>query len=175
MTINLFWVLLSASTFIVFAGLAWYFGFRNITGNLEERRLRIEQGLRDADAARRERESAAEERQRVLTDARIEAQAILARGQRVSEEERERSLDETRSEIERLREQAVSDIDSERLRAVSEVRAQVADLALLAASKVLGESLTDERQKRLVEQFLSEVTPQGSAAPATGGAGAGRR
>ena len=38
------------------------------------------------------------------------------------------------------------------------MRAQVADLALLAASKVVGESLNDERQRRLVEEFLTEVT-----------------
>jgi F-type H+-transporting ATPase subunit b len=162
-TINLFWILVSASTFLLFAGIAWYFGFSNLTSNLAERRSRIEQGLKDADAARRERESAAEERQRLLAEARREAQEILARSQRLSEEERERSLAETRAEIERLREQAVGEIDSERARAINEVRAQVADLALLAASKVVGESLTDERQRRLVEQFLGEVTLGSSA------------
>ncbi|MEA2623040.1 MAG: F-type H+-transporting ATPase subunit b [Chloroflexota bacterium] len=159
MTINVFWILISASTFIVFAGIAWYFGFRGLAGNLEARRSRIEQGLKDADEARREREAAAQERQKTLTEARREAADILARAQRLSEEERERGLAETRAEIERLREQAVADIDAERQRAVAEVRAQVADLALLAAGKVIGETLNDARQRRLVEEFLAELTP----------------
>jgi F-type H+-transporting ATPase subunit b len=160
MTINLFWILISASTFIVFAGIAWYFGFSGLVGNLEARRARIEQGLKDADEARREREAAAEERQKTLTQARQEAQEILARGQRLAEEEHERGVAETRAEIERLREQAVAEIDAERQRAVAEVRAQVADLALLAAGKVVGETMNDERQRRLVEQFLTEVTAE---------------
>ena len=121
-TINLFWILISASTFIVFAGLAWYFGFSGLTRNLETRRARIEQGLRDADEARREREAAADERQKTLAEARREAQEILARAQRLAEEERERGIAETRAEIERQREQAVSEINAERQRAVAEVR-----------------------------------------------------
>lgn len=160
MTINLFWILISASTFIVFAGIAWYFGFRGLTTNMETRRARIEQGLRDADEARREREAAAGERQKTLTEARREAQEILARAQRLADEEHERGIAETHAEIERQREQAVSEINAERQRAVAEVRAQVADLALLAAGKVVGETMNDERQRRLVEQFLAEVTAE---------------
>jgi F-type H+-transporting ATPase subunit b len=159
-TINLFWILISASTFIVFAGIAWYFGFSGLVSNLETRRARIEQGLKDADEARRERESAAQERQRTLAEARREAAEILARGQRLAEEERERGISETREEISRLREQAVAEIDAERQRALADVRAQVADLALLVAGKVIGETLDDQRQRRLVEQFLTELAPQ---------------
>ena len=34
------------------------------------------------------------------------------------------------------------------------VRAEVADLALLAASKVVGETMSSERERRLVDDFL---------------------
>jgi F-type H+-transporting ATPase subunit b len=159
-TINLFWILISASTFIVFAGIAWYFGFSGLVANLETRRARIEQGLKDADEARREREAAATERQKTLAEARREASDILARAQRMAEEERERGIAETREEIGRLREQAVAEIDAERQRALAEVRGQVADLALLVAGKVIGETLDDQRQRRLVQQFLTELSPQ---------------
>jgi F-type H+-transporting ATPase subunit b len=165
LTINVFWVIVAAANFIVFAIVIWALFFKPVSAMLESRRVRIEQGLKDADEARRQREAAADERLKTLTEARWEAAEILARAQKVAEDEHDRSLVETRAEIERLREQAVSEIDSERARAVNEVRAQVADLALLAAGKVVGESLTDERQHRLVEEFLKEVTP-GSAAGA---------
>ena len=49
---------------------------------------------------------------------------------------------------------AASEIEAEKTRAIQEVRGEVADLALLAASKVLGETMTDERQRRLVDEFL---------------------
>lgn len=169
--INLFWVATQAATILIFLLILYLVAFRRIGGVLEERRTRIEQGLRDADAARREREQAAEERQRVLGEARREASDIVARAQRVAEESRDREVAETRSEIERLREQAVVEIDSERQRALADVRGQVADLALLAAGKVVGETMNEPRERRLVDEFLAQVgsTPadgSGRRAPA---------
>lgn len=155
--VNLFSILLVAANFLVFLLLAWYLGFRRLSGTLETRRERIEQGLRDADAARVEREQAASERLATLAGARQEANELLARAQRLADESRERQVAETRAEIERLREQATSDIESERLRALADVRAQVADLALLAAARVVGETMNEPRERRLVEQFLAEL------------------
>lgn len=160
--INLFWVVTQAASFLIFLAILYFVAFRRIGGVLEDRRARIEQGLRDADAARQEREKAAEERLAVLAAARGEANELLTRAQKVAEESRQRDIAETRSEIERLREQAASDIDAERQRALAEVRAQVADLALLAAGRVVGETMSDARQRRLVEDFLGQVAEDGA-------------
>jgi F-type H+-transporting ATPase subunit b len=160
--INLFWVVTQAATFLIFLAILYFVAFKRIGGVLEERRSRIEQGLRDADAARQERERAAEERLSVLAAARTEAQDVLARSQKVADESRERDMADTRAEIERLRERATADIESERLRALADVRAQVADLALLAAGRVVGETMSDERQRRLVDEFLREVAAERS-------------
>lgn len=155
--INLFWVVVQAATFLLFLVILWLVAFRRIGGVLEERRARIEQGLRDADAARREREEAASERQAILAAARQEANEALARAQRLADETREREVSETRAELERLRDQAAADIAAERDRALADVRGQVAELALLAAGRVVGETMNEPRERRLVEEFLSEV------------------
>lgn len=157
LVINFFWIFVVAANFLVFLLLAWYLGFRRLSGTLEARRARIEQGLRDADAARIEREQAASERLAVLAAARQEANDLLVRAQRLADESREREIAETRTEIERLRDQATDDIEAERLRALADVRAQVADLALQAASRVVGETMNEPRQRRLVEEFLAEM------------------
>jgi F-type H+-transporting ATPase subunit b len=156
--INLFWVVVQAATFLLFLVILWLVAFKRIGSVLEERRSRIEQGLRDADAARQERERAASDRLAALSAAREEANEILARSQRVADENRERDMAETRAELERLREKAAADIDAEKQRALAEVRGQVAELALLAAGRVVGETMTSERERRLVEEFLAEVS-----------------
>jgi len=155
--INLFWIVAQAASFLLFLVILYLVGFRRITGVLEERRSRIEQGLRDADQARVEREQAAAERLRVLTEARAESEEILARAQRIAEETRERDMAELRAQLEQMRERAAADIGAEKERALSEVRAQVADLALAAAARVVGETMTSERERRLVEEFLSQM------------------
>ena len=155
--INLFWVIAFAANLIIFFVAAWYLGLRNLPANLAARRARIEQALRDADAARVERENAQTERVAALTAARREAEEILSRAQKVADENRERDMAETRAQLEQLRTQATADIASEKDRALAEVRSQVAELALAAASRVVGETLTGDRERRLVNEFLSEV------------------
>jgi F-type H+-transporting ATPase subunit b len=155
--INLFWVLTQAASFGLFLVIIYFAAFRRIGGVLEDRRQRIEQGLKDAEQARRDRERAAQEHAAALADARREAQEILNRAQKLAEESRDADIAATREELERMRVRAAEDIEAEKQRAITELRTEVADLALAAASKVLGESLTDARQKRLVDEFLREA------------------
>jgi F-type H+-transporting ATPase subunit b len=164
LTINWFWVLVSLMNFAVFFYIVWRVVLVPVGARLAERRERIEQGLKDADAARRDRESAADQRQAVLAEARRDASDIVARAQKLSDELREKGLADTQADIERLRERALADIDAERKRALADVRGQVAELALLAAGKVVGETMSGAREKRLVDDFLAQV----SAAPPAG-------
>ena len=119
-------------------------------------------GLKDAEQARRDRESAEAERVATLGEARREANEILVRAQKVSQETRDADIAATREELERLRVRAAAEIEAEKVRAIADVRAEVADLALLAAGKVVGETMSDERQRRLVEEFLKSSGVGGS-------------
>lgn len=163
LTVNLFWVIVAAANFLVFFLLAWKIAIEPIGERLQERRERIEQGLKDADAARRDRESAADQRQAVINEARREASEIVQRAQKVADETRDKGVADTQLEIDRMRERAVSEIDAERKRALADVRNQVADLALAAAGKVVGETMSDEREKRLVDEFLTQVSAEAPA------------
>jgi len=155
--LNLFWIIAQAGSFVLFLVIIYLVAFKRIGGVLEERRSKIEQGLRDADQARREREQAATERLAVLASARSEAEEILSRAQRVADENRERDMAETRAQLEQMRTQAAADIAAEKDRALSDVRSQVADLALAAAGRVVGETMNQPRERRLVEEFLSQM------------------
>jgi F-type H+-transporting ATPase subunit b len=154
--INFFWVIVSALNFVVFAVLLYSLFGRAITGTLAERRRRIEQGLSDAEQARRDREAAEQERLAALQEARREANDIINRAQRVAQETRDADIAATRQELDRMRERATADIDAEKQRALADLRAEVADLALAAAGKVVGETMNDARQRRLVDEFLRE-------------------
>ncbi|MFO7532311.1 MAG: F0F1 ATP synthase subunit B [Candidatus Limnocylindrales bacterium] len=160
LTINLFWIIVAGLNFIIFALVAYRVVLMPVGKRLEERRDRIEQGLKDADAARRDREAAADQRQGILNEARREASEIVQRAQKVADDERAKGVAQTQTEIDRMRERAVADIDAERKRALADVRSQVADLALLAAGKVVGETISDAREKRLVNEFLAQVSAQ---------------
>mgnify|MGYP004642111559 FL=1 len=46
-------------------------------------------------------------------------------------------------------------IEYERKRVVQQAQTQIADLAIEAASKIIGENVDDEKNRRLVDEFLS--------------------
>jgi F-type H+-transporting ATPase subunit b len=154
--INLFWVIVASLNFILFLGLLYAFGLGPVSRMLAERRQRIETGLKDAEEARKAREAAQEERVQAMTEARREANDIINRAQKVAQETRDADIAATREELDRMRTRAASDIEAEKQRAIADLRAEVADLALAAAGKVVGESMTGARQRRLVEEFLQE-------------------
>ena len=155
-------MIVSALNFILFFVIIWSFAFKPVSKMLAERKDRIEQGLKDAEQARRDRENAEAERVAALAEARREANDILARAQKVAQETRDADIAATREELERMRVRAAAEIEAEKTRAIAEVRAEVADLALLAAAEVVGETMTDERQRRLVEEFLARPARSGT-------------
>ena len=155
--INLFWMIVAALNFILFFVLIYVFAFGPVSRMLADRRDRIEQGLRDAEQARKDRENAEAEHRAALQEARREANEILTRAQKVAQESREADIAATKEELERLRERAAADIEAEKQRAIADLRSEVADLALAAAGKVVRETMTGERQQRLVEEFLQET------------------
>ncbi len=60
------------------------------------------------------------------------------------------------------------DIEQETRRAIQEIRSEVADLTVMATEKVTRKTLTEEDQKRLVEEALSELDFE-SLASSSGG------
>jgi F-type H+-transporting ATPase subunit b len=157
LAINFFWIIVATLNFAVLLVILSLFAFGPIRRMLDDRRARIEQGLRDAEQARRDRDAAESERLTALQEARREANEIVTRAQKVSSETREADIAATREELDRMRERATAEIEAEKQRAIADLRAEVADLALAAASRVVGEEMTGARQRRLVEEFLRET------------------
>lgn len=164
LVINWFWIVVSSLNFLFFLFLISRIGFGPISRMLDERRARIEQGLKDAEEARRQREAAADEHRRELAEARREAAEILARAQKVADDSAAQLMVTAREESQRVVERGRAEVAAEKDRAIAEIRAEVADLAIRAAGRVVGESLDGKRQRALVAQFLTEVDAGGEGA-----------
>jgi len=111
LAINFFWIVVASANFIVFATILYLAFGKQVSGLLASRRERIEQGLRDAEQAKRDRETAEQERLATLAEARRESNDILARAQKVAQETRDADIAATREELERMRVRAADEID----------------------------------------------------------------
>ena len=92
-----------------------------------------------------------------MQEARREANEIITRAQKVAQDARDADIAATKADLERMRERATADIEAEKQRAITELRSEVTDLALQAASRVVGETISADRERRLVEEFLTET------------------
>jgi len=157
--VNLFWIIVAASNFVLFLVILSLFAWKPITKTLDDRRAKIEQGLKDAEQARLDLERASATAAEEIAAARREAREIMERSQRVAQETRDADIAATREELERMRTRAAAEIEAEKGRAIADLRAEVADLAISAAGRVVRASMDGASQRRLVEEFLAEPTP----------------
>ena len=135
------------------------FLFKRVLALLDERQERIAKGLEDAEAAARDRELARAEREAALDEARKEAQTMIARATKIAEDSRAEIVAAARADAEKVAARATEEITAEKQRAIAELRSQVANLALDAAGRLVRSEMNAPTQRRLVEEFLAEVSP----------------
>ena len=122
-----------------------------------QRQQQIEESIDAADRTRQEADELLAEYRQRLTDARAQADEIVAKAERAGEVAEREGLDAAKVKREELLEQTRRDIEAETNRAIQEIRREVADLTVQATEKVTRKTLSPDDQKRLVEEALSEL------------------
>ena len=92
-----------------------------------------------------------------LKQARAQADEILVRARKAAEVREAEAIDEAKERRDELLEQTKRDIEAETRRAIQEIRNEVADLTILATEKVTRKVLTDDDQRKLVDEALGEL------------------
>lgn len=147
-------------TLIIFVLLAWLlakFAFKPITAAVEAREKALEDAI---EGAKKDRESAAQlldEHRRQIEAARGEAQKLIAEGRAAAEKMRTDLLEQTRREQQDMLDRARSEIELEKDRAIAQLRREAVDLAIAGASKVVEQNLDSQRNRQLVESYLSSL------------------
>lgn len=157
--VDLFKLAFQIVNFLLLLWLLRRFAYKPVLGMIDERRRRIAKGLEDAEAAERDRQLAQAEREAAVTEARREAQAMIARATKIAEDSRAEIVAEAKAEAEKVIARAREEITAEKEKAMAELRGHVADLALAAAGKLVRSEMSSTTQRRLVDEFLAEVKP----------------
>jgi F-type H+-transporting ATPase subunit b len=147
-------------TLVVFA-IAMYIlnkvAFPRIAEALDKRQRAIEDSIDAAERTRREADELLAQYRERLTEARGQADEIVARARRTGETAESEILADARAKREEMMEQTRREIEAETRRAIQQIRSEVADLTIAATEKVTRKTLDADDQKRLVEEALSEL------------------
>ncbi len=133
------------------------FAFPAIGDALDKRQRAIEESIDAAERTRQEADTLLAEYRQRLTDARAQADEIVAKAEKAGEVAKDESLAAAKTQREELLEQTKRDVEAETRRAIQEIRREVADLTVLATEKVTRKTLNADDQQRLVEDALAEL------------------
>lgn len=155
--INLGFLISQIVNFTLLAVLLYFVAYKPVLRMLDERSARVKKGLEDAELASRRAAEMEQTFELRMAEARKQGQEVIAQATQMSEKARQEILDRAREEARAQIEKAREEIARERDQAMAELREQVADLSLAISEKVLRESLDEQRQRRLIEQFLQQA------------------
>jgi F-type H+-transporting ATPase subunit b len=147
-------------TLVLFLFTMWVlskFAFPPIQEALEKRANAIRDNIEASEKQRGEAEELLAEYRQRLSEAREQADDIVARARKASEAAVAEATAMGKSKREELVAAARADIEMETRRSLEKIRNEVADLTVLATEKITRRSLGDDDHQRLIEEALSEV------------------
>lgn len=154
--INIWNFIWSAVNIIILFILLKIFLFKPINKIMDERTRSIQEDIDSAKRSREEAEALKQEYAEDINEAKAEAQKIIMKAHEDAEAEKAVILKKSQEEADQLVSDANKAIESKKKRVLAQAQIQIADLAIEAASKIIGENVDDEKNRRLVDQFLSE-------------------
>ncbi len=136
----------------------WVFLHKPLRRVLDERRRRIEDGLKASERAQAAVQDAQAQAQTEIQQGRQEGQALVAQAQEIAQRIEAEARDNARQEAEQIVARARQEIQQERDLAIARVREEFADLTIAAAERVIGQALDRDAHERLIQEMLAEST-----------------
>ena len=148
------------ATIVVFALFAWIlakFAWGPLLTIVDQREKTIREQVDSAHLAAAEAKDLVAQHQEILKLAGREREEVLTKVVKEADGLRADLVGRARAEAEQAVARAREQMQREKDQAIAELRAQVVDLAVEAASRIVKSSLTEEAQRKLVDEFIREL------------------
>jgi len=151
-----FWQLI---LFVALVLLLQKFAWKPILNSVNEREEGIKNALDEAENARKEMQNLNADNERILKEARAQRDTLLKEAREMKEGIISEAKNEAQVQAAKIVEQAQATIEAEKQAAITDLKNQVAELSVGIAEKVVRGELADKnKQTKLVEELLKEVT-----------------
>lgn len=125
---------------------------------LNDRENFVKDSLEKAEEAKVQSEKVSEDNKLKTVAAEKEAQSIIDQGREFAEKLKSQILADSKEEAKKMIESAKDEIERKNQEAFSKLKDQIADIAVQAAEKIIRENLDKEKQEKLVNKFIDDIT-----------------
>ncbi|WP_124060378.1 F0F1 ATP synthase subunit B [Gordonibacter sp. Marseille-P4307] len=143
--------------FLILVVILGKFGWPLFEGMLEKREATIAESLRKSEESRIESERVLEEYKKELAEAKAQAAKIVADAKQTGEAAKAEITNQAQSEASAMIEKARIAIEAEKKAAMAELQGSIADISVSVASRLVGEDLSDDEHRRIIERYVNEA------------------
>ena len=154
---NLGSFLTQLSALVVLIVLVIIFGYKPIKKMLNKRSDYIESNINDANEKNSLANQNLAQSQEKIIASQKQAEEIISQAKIKASEERNNILESTNIEIAQMKETAKKQIEQSELEAKESIRQEMVSLALDASEELLKRNVSDEDNKKLVQDFIEGI------------------
>ena len=150
-------LLIQGINFLCVVAILYYFAFRPILKTMEERRAKIESGLKYADDMKSQLTKVGELTKKEIVVAREEARKIIENAQTQAQNYSTQQKIESEEMTQRMLDAAKLSISEEKEKMLSDLKTEVKSLVIDVTSKVLKSNLTETDRERYINAVDKEL------------------
>ena len=150
-------LLIQALNFGILLAVLWWFLYKPVLKLIDERREKVAEGVRTAEAASRRLAEAKEEGEGLVGEAARQAETLVAQARSRAEEKHGEIVNAAEARAVQIVRDAEARIAEEERLAFVQSERDIAKAAMLAAEKILREKLDAREQEKMVEKFVKEL------------------
>lgn len=152
------YVLIQALSFLIIAGVLYWFGIKPTVAAMDERNRKIDAGLKHAEEMKARLEAAQQESAALLRKAQLEGAKVVEEARKSAKDFFDKQTKEAIDHAGDLFAKAQQAIELERRKMLDEARGEIARLVVATTRRVLAKELSDAERSRYNEAASREIT-----------------
>jgi len=133
------------------------YAWKPLLNALHNREDSIKNALDNAEKLNQEAKVLMEQNQKNLEEASRNAMKIINDARELGKKERDEIINKANDETRKMVDRAKQDIQNEKESALEQMRDEIADLVIKTAEKVIDENLDEQKQKKILDEYLTKV------------------
>lgn len=144
--------------FVIVCALLYFFAYKRVLAILETRRVRISEGLANAEKIKLELGRTEAQRAEVLAQANEQAARFIEEARRAAARLREEETQKAIAATEQIIAQARKAAEADHARMLAELKREVGRLVVKTTAAVTGKVLNTQDQQRLAEEAAQQIS-----------------